>query len=393
MAGKSTPKHSSQGPLTIWHGMDLPTMVRFFARRPAIHVSRLHRILSLPLFATYNTVMKGVESLLYGRQIMATEIRQPPIFILGYWRSGTTLLHNLVTSDPRFTHPTLYQTVFPWHFLSTYRINSWLTAWMVPKTRPMDNVKVSWDAPQEDDVALCSMSLVSPYTLLAWPNDLEGWKVSHEMDGLPEAERKRWEQALLHLMRKITVKDPRPIVLKSPSHTYRVKQLVRMFPEAKFIYIYRNPYDVIRSSIHLRRTMMEENCLGRAVHPHIEDDVIQSYLQAFDSYQNHKHLIPQGNLSEVQYESLAADPLAELQRIYCELNLSKFDSLSEILSPQIPELKRYRKNRFEYDIDLLRQVCMACERVYDHFGYPITSEAADRPDASSPPSSLATGAA
>jgi len=395
MAEQKKPKHSSQGPLTIWHGMNLSTMFRFFAMKPALHWSRLHRIATLPAFAAYNSVLGGVESLLYGRRIARTEIHPSPVFILGYWRSGTTLLHNLMTADPQFTSPTLYHCVFPWHFLLTEKINTWLTAWMVPQTRPMDNIPISWNTPQEDDIGLCTMSLVSPYTVMARPSDLLGWKRSLDLDSLPDRERRRWEDSLITLMKKVTIRDSKPIVMKSPSHTYRIKQILRLFPDAKFVYIHRNPYEVIRSAIHLRKTMAEENCLGRVAHQQIEADVIDSFMQAFDSYEEYKSLVPAGHLCEVRYETLARDPLGELERIYREINLPGFDRIQAILEPQIPELKRYKKNEFQYDPELLTKVYHGCRPVFEHFGYSIPDELLDvvKQHADRLPRHVSTGAA
>src|SRR3954468_24194212 len=51
-----------------------------------------------------NTLLGAWESLLYRRKISDTRI-EPPLFILGIWRSGTTLLHNLIAQDDRFAYP------------------------------------------------------------------------------------------------------------------------------------------------------------------------------------------------------------------------------------------------------------------------------------------------
>mgnify|MGYP003353506957 CR=1 FL=1 len=42
-----------------------------------------------------HTVLHRLEQLFYRRRIAETKITQPPIFIIGHWRSGTTLLHEL----------------------------------------------------------------------------------------------------------------------------------------------------------------------------------------------------------------------------------------------------------------------------------------------------------
>ena len=367
-------KRSSQGQLILFDGMKLSTMFKFFQHKPSLHWKRAPRIITLPFFCAYNSVMGSVENLIWGRRIRETAITHPPIFILGYWRSGTTLLHNLMTIDPRHTYPSLYQTVFPWHFLTTQKVATSLTSWMVPKSRPMDNVAVSWDAPQEDDVALCAMCLVSPYMLLARPFDTESWTQSFRIEDLPDSERQAWEHSITLLMKKITVQHDKPIVLKSPAHTYRVQALTRLFPNAKFVYIQRNPYDVFNSSMHLRHAMIEENTLGKAVHPNIENSVIDTYLQAYHSYEENKHRIAPGNLCEVKYEELAADPMGELEKIYTALNLGGFDEVKARLEPQLDEHRRYQKNRFAPDSHWQKEVYERCREMYDRFDYPPPSD-------------------
>jgi omega-hydroxy-beta-dihydromenaquinone-9 sulfotransferase len=356
--------------MVLWHGMKVSTLIQLLRQGVPLHWSRWPRIALLPSMTLYNSAMAAVENLLYKKRIEQVQIEHPPVFILGYWRSGTTLLHNLLTADPQFTYPSMYQTLFPWHFLTTQKVTAALTGWMVPKSRPMDNVPVSWDVPQEDDVALCIMTLISPYMLVAFPHDLEKWKESFTIENLPEAQQRAWKEALMLLMKKITLRHPKPIVLKSPSHTYRIRVLLEMFPEARFVYIYRNPYDVFNSSIHLRHTMIEENTFGRAVHPNIENDVIESYLEAIHRYEREKSLIPDGHLHEVRYESLAEDPLGEMQRLYEGLHIDGFDRLQEILQPQVEELKRYKKNKFDPDPHWMKEVYDRCRDVFELYDYP-----------------------
>jgi len=41
------------------------------------------------------------------------------------------------------------------------------------------------------------------------------------------------------------------LLLKSPVHTARIKLLLKLFPDAQFVYIHRNPYDVFRSAVNM----------------------------------------------------------------------------------------------------------------------------------------------
>ncbi len=222
-------------------------------------------------------------------------VEQPPIFVLGFWRSGTTLLHNLISSDPQLAYPNYYQCLYPHHFLST---EWWLappTARFLPDTRPMDNVAVGWDMPQEDEIALCVLSLASCYLQVLFHDRVDKYQRFHDMADCTEAERKAWMDSLDYLIRKLTLKYQKRIVLKSPSHTFKIPYLLKLYPNAKFIYIYRNPYAVFKSAVHLRRTMYDENGMCRPDYGDLEERVFELYDLCFRDYERDKALIPQGN--------------------------------------------------------------------------------------------------
>src|SRR5687768_18104609 len=44
-------------------------------------------------------------------------------------------------------------------------------------------------------------------------------------------------------------------ILKSPPHTCRVPTLLRLFPDARFVHIVRDPYAVYPSTLHLWRIL------------------------------------------------------------------------------------------------------------------------------------------
>ena len=335
-----------------------------------MHWSRAGRIALLPPLSVYNSTMKLVEQLLYGKKIAETELPAPPIFVLGFWRSGTTLLHNLMASDPQFTYVSLYQSVFPWHFLTTHGVVSKLTAPLLPKSRPMDNVAVGWDVAQEDEVALCIMTLLSPYLLVAFAHDREIYRPSLDIDSLTESQRNEWRNALELLVKKVTLKTPKQIVLKSPSHTFRVKELLDMYPGAKFVYIYREPFATFNSNCHLRKTLTTENNFDKAPTGGFEEDVIDCYNEAFVSYQTQKKLIPEGDLHEIAFEDLAADPLGKMVEIYDRLSIPNVDGMREAIEPQVEKLKGYKKNKFVKDPHWEQVVYERCRAAYDEFGYP-----------------------
>ena len=97
----------------FWHGMRFGDWIGLLAEnRCRIHPLRWAMVGLISLITPFNTVMLRVQRLWYGRRIDATPI-QPPLFIIGHWRSGTTFLHELMVLDDRFTYPTTYQCFAP----------------------------------------------------------------------------------------------------------------------------------------------------------------------------------------------------------------------------------------------------------------------------------------
>ncbi|MCA9050184.1 MAG: sulfotransferase [Planctomycetaceae bacterium] len=357
---------------------------RLFRSRPSLHWSRLHRILSIPPIAVYNSVLSRMESLVYGRAVAKTEVSHAPLFVLGYWRSGTTLLQTLLSHDPQFQHLNLYRALFPWHFLLSESLVTKLTASFVPKARPMDNVGVSWDAPQEDDVALCIMSQVSPCMLLSHPHDPKEFWRPLDFDSLPAEDLQRWKDCLHLLVRKLTYASSKRIMMKSPFHTYHAPTLLEMFPDAKFLYIYRNPYDVFRSSVHLRHRMIAENTLGRDIFDGSEEEIISTYRFAFEQYEKHRQQIPADRIHEICYEQLAEDPIGELRKAYQGIGLEGFNELEQALLPQMEEHRRYRRNQFPDDPYWVNRVYEELRPAFDRFGH-------EKPQTAEPPSVVTTG--
>ena len=61
----------------------------------------------------------------------ARQTVQPPLFILGHWRSGTTHLHNLLSLDERFAYPRFDQVMIPNTFLTGQRV-MWAASVLLP---------------------------------------------------------------------------------------------------------------------------------------------------------------------------------------------------------------------------------------------------------------------
>ena len=155
----------------FWHGMRVLDYLSLLKKnRFNIHPARYPMTALVGLSSTINSVLSATQRLAYGKKIAAVELEQPPIFVIGHWRSGTTMMHELLALDQQFAYPSNVETFLPHHFL----VSGWLMSPMInlllPKRRPMDNMTMAGRSPQEDDFALCALGAPTPYRRIAFPN-------------------------------------------------------------------------------------------------------------------------------------------------------------------------------------------------------------------------------
>src|SRR5690606_8210168 len=185
----------------FWHGMRLGDWLRLCARhRFRIHPLRWPMAALITPCAMFNSVAGAIQHARFGSKIADTKIEQPPLFIIGHWRSGTTLLHELMVLDERYAYPTTYECMAPHHYLLTEWFFSYYCGWLMPEQRPMDNMAAGWKHPQEDEFALLNMGVPSVYERIAFPNHPPPHVNFLDMQDIPTEELERWSQALRHFV-------------------------------------------------------------------------------------------------------------------------------------------------------------------------------------------------
>lgn len=331
----------------MWVGMRFNTWLKLIVRNRCRVSPRYWIKLVLITFASLvNTVCWALETIVYARAVKRTQIDPRPLIILGHWRTGTTWLHELLSCDDQFTSPSTYQAMAPNHFLLT---KSWMTKlffWMLPARRPMDNMPVGWDRPQEDEFALCNLGVPSPYLTIPFPNDGPVFEEYLTLDVSPE-ETARWKRTLLHFLRKVTYAHPRRLIIKSPPHTARVRTLLEMFPDARFVYLVRDPYALFSSTVNLWRRLYESHGLQVPNYAGLEEYVFRTFVRMHERFERDRGLIPPGRLYELHYERLVEDPTARMAEIYAKLELGDFGLVREKVERFVASNADYQTNRFE----------------------------------------------
>ncbi len=337
----------------MWIGADLIAWLRLMARgRFAFDVRHAHVGLLATATGAGHFFLRYAQHHIYGERMRATPFPEDPVFILGHWRCGTTLLHEYLILDPKFAYPSTAECFAPCIPLLTLNyVRKYLT-WMLPTTRPMDKMAMGWDHPQEDEFAMCLLGAPSPYLRIAFPNNSPVDEAAYDLDGLPPRDRQRWEKLFVGWLRLLNFRHRKPLVLKSPPHTCRIPTLLKLFPKARFVHLVRDPYTVFSSTVNLWKKLYD----GQGVHtPHyrgLDEYVFGHFLHFHRRYEATKGLIPAGQLTEMRYEDLVADPLGEVVRMYRDLSLGDFENVRPRLEEYVTANANYERNKWTLSPEL-----------------------------------------
>ena len=150
-------------------GSNLSTLLRLFLTnggidRPNLAPATLALTVTLARLP-FSTLERILMTGFYERRVQV----KAPIFIVGYWRSGTTHLHNLLGQSEHFGYISPLAVGLPWDILGIVRLFQPLLELALPSDRHVDNVAVTPNSPQEDSIALASMIPLSYYHGLYFP--------------------------------------------------------------------------------------------------------------------------------------------------------------------------------------------------------------------------------
>jgi hypothetical protein len=302
----------------------------------------------------------------YNKLLAGKDIEHDPVFILGHWRSGTTFVHNVLAADKHFGYTTTYQTVFPHLIMFGQSFFKKNMSWLMPDHRPTDNMELAVDLPQEEEFALSNMMPYSYYDFWFFPKYMQEYCDKYlTFDKITPEELKVFKETFLKLV-KISLWNTggTQYLSKNPPHTGRVKALLEMFPNAKFIYLKRNPYTVFESTRSFYDNTIIPLKLEDFTPEQMESEILLSYTKLYNAYERDKVYIPEGNLMEVKFEDFEASPMDMTRSIYENLNIPGFDKAEADISAYIGTKKGYKKNKYNYDPRTI-------QLVNDHWGFAL----------------------
>lgn len=282
----------------------------------------------------------------------------PPVFIIGHWRSGTTHLYNVMAKAPRFAYVTPYQTGLPWDFLTLTKLFRPLLRKSLPKGRSIDDVPVTPESPQEDEFALANMMAHSFLHALYFPKDFfETFNKGLFFEGLKEDDIKDWQEKLKYFYLKMQIANPgKTLLIKNPPYTARVGLLKKMFPGAKFIHIHRNPYKVFFSMRNFYDQLLPELSLQDYDVGDLDDHILATFTRMMDDLEKETQDLPEDRFISVPFADLQKDPTKTLKKVYAQLKLGDFKEDEGIYKDYLSDISDYKKNVYDYPEEDLKKV-------------------------------------
>jgi hypothetical protein len=275
-----------------------------------------------------------------------------PVFIVGYWRSGTTHLHNLMAESGQFGYITPLATGMPWDILGLIRALEPLLERALPQDRFVDNVAVTPTSPQEDSIPLATMGAESYYHGLYFPSRFEDHFRRDVLGELDETDLARWRRLHRHLLQKVSIhQGHRPLLIKNPVYTGYIRHLREIWPGAKFIHIHRDPYRVFVSTRHYFRRLLPELALQSYRELPIDELILESYPILMKALKADSQDLPPHQFVELSFETLQSNPLGELERIFQHLRLPNFDAARPQIEQYLKTLKDYQQNTYCLDAE------------------------------------------
>ncbi len=273
----------------------------------------------------------------------------PPLFILGHWRSGTTHLYNIMSkADFGFVPPVA--TGLPWDFMVMGSLFRRFLERALPSHRYIDNVPVLPDSPQEDEIALANMTPLSFYHALYFPKNFDRlFQQGLFFEGCTPQEIRNWQQTFLYLMEKLSLHQNKRMLIKNPVYTARLSMLREMMPEAKYIHISRNPYDIFVSMRNFYTKLFAQFSLQPYSHVDIDKVIFETYTKMMSRLQKDAGDMPKSRLIELRYEDLEVDPIGQIEVIYRQLGINDFNAARPKFEAYLSTIKSYKKNKFSLD--------------------------------------------
>jgi len=333
----------------------------------SIYPKYLFRILFLLQGSIFASIFNRIEKVRMAKKLKNYSMSDDPIFIIGHWRTGTTLLHQLMALDENLVTPSVFHVSTPESFLISEKFYRPAMTQAMKSKRPMDNVKLGFDEPQEEEYALIKMTADSPLEKLIFPKGKK-YFLSEYNDFNPENEIE-WKRALQYFCFRLSFSKGKRVLLKNPFHSTRIPLLFELFPNAKFIHIHRHPFEVVPSTIHMWNIVGNENKLKRRFEKPKTEEVAIVFDRMLTNINKNLVSLPENVKVEVSFKKLESDPVSALELIYNKLELNYSQDFEARVKEWLSGMKSYQKNKYELSVSEKETIRKTLGKHFIYYNY------------------------
>lgn len=321
------------------------------------------------LLATFTTPMRIISKFKGRRMVKKTNMKHDPVFIIGNYRTGTTYLITMLSKDKsRGYVSNLLGYTFSM-FLAIPKLARRIIDASLPEYRPMDNVKMGADEPTEDEYCLGTYSKYGYYNGMVFPQNFPKFARYHSFDGLPK-DAKKWQKQYDYLIKVLTsIYDGRQLFLKNPAVAFRIKMILEMYPNAKFIFTYRNPYTLYASNLNYYKKVVPLYTLQNYSEDILKEEILTHYSEMIHKLDEGKKLIPEGNYMDIKYEDFIQDPMPFMERIYKQFKLDGWEEARPAFQAHYDSQATYKTNNFRIANEVIKTVNEYWDFIVEKQGY------------------------
>lgn len=316
-------------------------------------------------------ILRFIEHLFWGKRIRNFQSQAAPVFIVGFNRCGTTLLHNLLCQDPKAGYTTTLHTVFPHCVLSQKKWLSPVANFLVPEKRPYDNVPMNMAFPQEEEFALANLQAHSIYNFFVFPKDfLKILDEEYFLNGTGETETWKREYRQMVVKSLLNTGGER-YISKNPQNIPRITTLNEMYPGSHFIFIYRDPYIVVESWFNFILAIFPGIQLQSVEKTFSRKEIAIYYAVAMKTYFETKEKPGCPEILEIRMEDFMKDKLRGLREIYSFCRIDGFDQVIPVFEAFLSQHQKPPHQTLTIHPDTIRFVNHYASEFVTRLGYNL----------------------
>jgi hypothetical protein len=343
-------------------GSNLTNILRLLYQSGPIPPKKWPQIIMALSSAILRSPFSAIENITTSRAIRHIKEIPPPVFIVGHWRSGTTHLCNILSKSPRFGYVSPLAVGLPWNMLIIGKIFRPLIEKTIPSNRLIDRVPVTPDAPQEDEFGIANMLPLSFLHALYFPKNFI--KIAEQglfFDDCPPELIEKWKKTMVYYLKKVSLhQHHKPLLVRNPVYTARLRILKELWPKAKFIHLYRNPYHIFHSMKNYYQQLLPALALQNYDHLDIEDFIFSTYTRMMQHLLEDTKRLTADEFIHVRYEDLEQNPLQEIEKIYHQLHLDGYAEAVPYFEQYLSTIQTYQKNTYQPHPEEIK-------KIYDHW--------------------------